>query len=174
MDVVHPMDFLGIRFHVRQVEIDDDRFLTAATKHARERLDIARVDLLMRNVWRNEDEVAWACLRSEFEAIAPFHPRATADHVDHALDRTVMMRTGLRFRVNDDRPGPEFLGARARMRDRSSAVHARRLSSVGIQLIGMNDSYAMQAPMGFGDDLLLRRISAERKFYAREAPWRIP
>jgi len=34
----------------------------------------------------------------------------------------------------------------------------------------MNDSYAMQAPMGFGDDLLLRRISAERKFYAMEAP----
>jgi len=28
--------------------------------------------------------------------------------------------------------------------------------------------------MGFGDDLLLRRISAQRKFYAREAPWRIP
>ena len=116
-----------------------------------------------------KDEVARARLRSEFEAIAPFHPRATADHVDHALDRTVMMRTSLRFRVDDDGPGPKFLGARARMRDRSSAVHARRLRCVGIQLIGMNDSYAVQAPTGFGDDFLLRRVAAEREFYATGA-----
>ena len=30
----------------------------------------------------------------------------------------------------------------------------------------MNDSYAMQAPTGFGDDFLLGRVGAEREFYA--------
>ena len=54
-----------------------------------------------------------------------------------------MTRTSLRVRVDDDGPGPKCLGARARMGDRSSAVHATRLRCVGIQFIGMNDSYAV-------------------------------
>src|SRR4030095_7754234 len=34
MNVVHPVDFLRIRFHIRQVQIHDDGFLPAATQHA--------------------------------------------------------------------------------------------------------------------------------------------
>src|SRR4029434_6430763 len=99
----------------------------------------------MWNVRRNEDEVARTRLGSEFETIAPLHPCATADHVDHALDRAMMVRPSLRFWMDDDGTGPEFLCAGARMRDRSCAIHSRRLSGVRIKLIGMNDSYTMQA-----------------------------
>jgi hypothetical protein len=38
----------------------------------------------------------------------------------------------------------------------------------------MNDSYAMEAPTGFGDDFLLGRVGAERKFYANGAPRELP
>src|SRR5512147_2059164 len=170
MDVVHPMNFLRIRFHIGQVEIHHDGLLPAATQHARERFDIARVDLLMRNVRRNEDEVARTRLGSEFETIAPFHPCATAHHVDDAFDRTVMMRPGLRFCVDDDGPGPQLLGARSCMRDRSGAVHSRRLRRVEIELIGMNDSYAMEAPTGFGGHFLLDSVGLDENSTPSESP----
>jgi hypothetical protein len=51
------------------------------------------------------------------------------------------------------------------MRYRSSAIHSRRLSRVGIELIGMDDSHAVHAPTGFGDDFLLGRVGVEREFY---------
>jgi hypothetical protein len=50
------------------------------------------------------------------------------------------------------------------MRDRGGAIHSRRLRRVGIELIGMNHSYAVQAPTGFGDDFLLRNVGSERGF----------
>src|SRR5436305_13526533 len=76
------------------------------------------------------------------------HPSATAYHVDHALDRTMMVRTGLRVRLDVDRPGPQLAGTRARGRDRRHARHPRRLRGVRVELVGVNDPNAAKAPVG--------------------------
>jgi hypothetical protein len=52
-----PSALFGL-FDDRNVEVDDHRLLAAAHKHARERLVVVRVDLLVRNVRRHVDEVA--------------------------------------------------------------------------------------------------------------------
>ncbi len=43
------------------VQVDDDRFLTAPNKDSRQFLIRTRVDLLMRHIWWHVDEVT--CLR---------------------------------------------------------------------------------------------------------------
>src|SRR5438874_11295940 len=62
MNIVDPMHLFGIWLDVRQVEIDDDGILTAATQHTRQRLGVARVDLLVRDGRWHIDEVPWPCL----------------------------------------------------------------------------------------------------------------
>src|SRR6185503_17358080 len=109
VDVIHPVHFLWLLYD-RDVEIHDDRFLTAAHEHARERLIVVRVDLLVRNVWRHVDEVAGAGFRDELELIAPAHPRLSADDVDHAFHRAVMVRAGFRLRMDHHGAGPQLFG----------------------------------------------------------------
>src|SRR5207249_8184559 len=70
-------------------------------------------------------EVARTRFGDELEPVAPAHARASADHVDHALDRAVMVCAGLRPGMDDNRPGPELLRAGARVRDRRGAEKLR-------------------------------------------------
>src|SRR5487761_2259127 len=58
MDVVDPGNVLGIGLDVGKVEVHDDGLLPAATQHAGQRLGVARVDLLVRDVRRHIDEIA--------------------------------------------------------------------------------------------------------------------
>src|SRR3954465_12441909 len=109
MNVVYPVHLLWVWLDLGKIEVDHDRLLTAAHDDAGERLVSAGIDLLVRHVRRDVDEVAGTRLRRELESLPPTHPRLAADHVDHALDRTVMMRTGLRIGVYDDRARPELL-----------------------------------------------------------------
>ena len=148
MCIVHPNNFLG-RLDGWDVEVDDYRFLSAANQHALERLTRAGVDLLMRHVRRNIDEVACVCLGGELEVLAPPHPSAALHNIDHALEIAVMMRSGLCVWVNADRASPELACARPRVSDRSRAVHPRRLRSVGVQIAGMNNPNAVAFPVRF-------------------------
>ena len=61
---------------IGDVEVHDDRLLAAAHQHARQRLVVARVDLLVRHVRRHVDEVARARFGDELELVAPAHARA--------------------------------------------------------------------------------------------------
>ena len=62
----------------------------------------------MRDKGRHIDEIAGAGLGHEFEPVAPAHAGPSADHVDHALHRPVMVRAGLGFRMDDDGSRPSF------------------------------------------------------------------
>src|SRR5262245_9985031 len=76
-------------------QIDHHRLLIAADQYAFQRLVGARVDLQMRDPWRDEDEVARASLRDIFQSFAPAHPGLAPDDIDHALQRAVVMGAGL-------------------------------------------------------------------------------
>jgi hypothetical protein len=136
---------------------DDDGFLAAAAQNAGQRLGVARVDLLVRHERRNVDEIAGACLRGEFQAITPLHPRPARDDIDHALDGAMMVRTGLRFRMDHDGACPEPFRTGARLRDRGGAVHSGRLRRVGVEFAGADDAHAVVPPgrcRGHGNSLL--------------------
>src|SRR5204862_5636477 len=102
----------------------------------------------VRDVGRHVDEIPGSGLGGEFELLAPAHPSATADHVDHAFDGAVVMRTGLRLGMDNDGPRPELLGTRAGVRNRRSTVHSRRLRRVGVELAGAHDTHAVVLPLG--------------------------
>jgi hypothetical protein len=146
MRVVDPPDLLG-RLYGRDVEVDDDRFLPASHKDAFERLIGAGVDLLVRNVRRDVNEVAGAGFSGELEMIAPSHASAAFDHVDDAFKLAVVVRSSLSVGMDADRARPKFRGPGSCVSDRRSAIHARRLSGVRIELARMNDAYALMLPI---------------------------
>src|ERR1700733_16205090 len=94
MHGVDPQNRLRL-FHRLDVEIDRDRLAVAAHQHAFKHLVGAGVDLLMRHIGRNKNEVAGIGFRRELQLLAPAHPRLALDDEDDALEMTVMMRTGL-------------------------------------------------------------------------------
>jgi hypothetical protein len=58
MNVVYPPHLFRIHLDVGQIEIDNHWLLAAAYVDARQRLIVARIDLLARNVWRHVNEIA--------------------------------------------------------------------------------------------------------------------
>src|SRR5918995_1457558 len=150
VDVVDPVDLLGIGLDVGQVQVDDDWLLTAPYDYARQRLVRVGVDLLVGRERRDVDEVAGARFGHELKPLAPPHPRAAGYHVDDTLQRTVMMRAGLGGRVDYDCPGPELLGAGPSGGDRRGAVHARRLRRVHIEFVGVHNPNPAQPPVSVG------------------------
>ena len=68
------------------VEVHDDRLLTRAAEHAGQRLGVGRVDLLVRHVRRDVDEIARTRLGDEFELL----PGEKIKHKDvYSLQRTI-------------------------------------------------------------------------------------
>jgi len=57
------------RLNIRQ--IDRNSLIVTPHKHTLKRLVLIRVDLLMRHIRRDEDEVARSCFRCELELLAP-------------------------------------------------------------------------------------------------------
>src|SRR5262249_51440085 len=76
MNVVNPLYLFRVRFDIRQVEIDDHRLLAAAHQHARQRLVVVRIDFLVRDKWRDVNEVTGASFRHELEPVTPTHASA--------------------------------------------------------------------------------------------------
>src|SRR5581483_3517781 len=105
MEVIHPADLFRV-LDGRDLEVYDHRFRGAAHNDRRKLLGRIRIDLLMWDIGWHEDEVAGSCVGHEFKLVAPAHPRAAADHVDHALQRPVMVGAGLRPGMDYDRSGP--------------------------------------------------------------------
>ncbi|MNC85472.1 hypothetical protein D3C83_10720 [compost metagenome] len=143
------MHFLGFFDH-GNIEVDDDRFLPASHQHAGERFIVVRIDFLVRHIGRHVNEVPGPRLGDEFEPVAPPHAGAAADHIDHAFDGTVVVGAGLGLGMDDDRAGPEFFRARARVGNGRGTVHAGRLRRVDVELVAMHDPHAVITPFGFG------------------------
>src|SRR5207253_166198 len=122
----------------------------ASAQHAFERFGRASVDFLVRHIRRHIDEVARPRFRGELQVLAPAHARAALHHVDHALEVAVVMRTGLRIRMDVDGARPQLARPDAREIDRSLAVHARRLRRVRIELVAGDDAHAVMLPARVG------------------------
>jgi hypothetical protein len=100
----------------------------------------------MRHVRRDVDEIARSRLGGVFELFAPAHARFAAHHVNHAFERTVMMRAGLGVGMNMNGAGPDLLGADAGGSDRGLAVDARRLRGIGIERAAGDHAHAIVLP----------------------------
>jgi hypothetical protein len=148
MHIVDPTHFFG-RLDGRNLEVHHDGLLAASHKDAFERLISPSVDLLVRNVGRDIDEVAGAGFSGELEMIAPTHSSAALDDVDDALEVAVMMRPGLGVGMDGDRARPEFRGPSSRVSDGSSAIHAGRLRRVRIEFTRVNDANSVMLPIRF-------------------------
>src|ERR1700674_593462 len=129
-------------------EVDDDGLLSAAQHPRFDGLVAAGVELLVRNVGRDVDEIAGPGFVHKFEMLAPAEPCAAANDVKHGLQLAVMVRPGARVRVNHDGSGPELLRSGSGVGDRGGAGHSGSLQSVGVKLAGANDAYAVMLPIG--------------------------
>ena len=106
-----------------------------------------RVDFLVGDVRRYVDEVAGFRFRDVFEGVSPSHSSLPADDVDDAFEVAVVMRPGLRIRMDGDGTCPQFIGAGHRVIDRCRPVHPGCLRCVGVHLGGFNDSNTVVLPV---------------------------
>lgn len=130
------------------VEINHDGFLVAAHEDADERLLWVGVDFLMRRVGRHVDEIAGLGFGDILELIAPAHAGASAEHIDDAFERAVVMGAGFGIGLDVDRARPEFLGAGFGVVDGGGAGHAWGLGGVAVKFAAADDADAVIAPVG--------------------------
>src|SRR5262249_61874536 len=102
MGGVDPVHGLGF-FDGGDVEVDSDRFVVASDQHTLKAFATTCVDLLVRNEWRDVDEIAGTGLGDELEPFSPAHPGPAFHDINHALEVTVMVCSG--FGVWLDRDG---------------------------------------------------------------------
>jgi hypothetical protein len=138
-------------FGTLDLQIDDDRVLTAADHDGFAGFIRAGVDFLMRNVGRYEDEIAGAGFVGEFETVAPPHAGAASYDVEDGFEFTVMVGSGFRIWLDDDSARPELSRSGASVSDGGGACHAGCLRSVGIEFTGADDSDSVVFPvLNFG------------------------
>ena len=134
----------------RQLEVHDDRLLTAAAEHARQRLGVARVDLLVRHVRRHVNEIARARLGDEFQTLAPAHASPAAHDVNDAFQCAVVVRSGLGVGVDRHGSGPELSRASSGVINGGRPRHAGGLRRIEIQLRAGDHLDPVLAPVGRG------------------------
>ena len=126
------------------------------------------VDLLVRHIGRDEDEIAGLGLGDVFEVLAPAHPRLALQHVDDAFEGAVMVRAGLGVGVDMDRAGPDLLRPDPGEIDRRGAVHARGLRRVGVELIARDHLDAVRLPV---DRVPLAHLARPRNLLGSRGIW---
>jgi hypothetical protein len=124
--------YLFRRLHRLNIEVNNDGLLVIAHDDAGERFVLVGINFLMRNERWHIDEVARPTFGNEFEALSPPHPRAATDHVDYALQFSVVMRTGFGVRVDHDSTRPQLVCAGRGVRNSRRTRHARRLWGIKI------------------------------------------
>ena len=148
MCIVHPSYFFGL-FDGWDVEVDDDRFLSAAYENAFERLVGAGVDLLMRNERWNVNEITGPGFGGEFQMVAPTHACFAFHDVDYAFKVAVMMRSSFGIWMDVDSARPELRRAGRCVGNRSSAIHPWCLRCVAVQVTGVNYADTVIFPIRF-------------------------
>jgi hypothetical protein len=139
---------VGRVFRAGNIQIDDDGFLTAAHDHRLDRLVFAGIQLLMRNVGRNVDEISWAGFVDELQIVSPAKAGAAAHYVDYSFQFAVMMRAGLSIGMHHYSSRPELLRADPCMRDGLGARHSWSLRSVRVEFAAADDAQAVGFPVG--------------------------
>ena len=145
MDRIDPSDGLGLLDRL-DVEIDGNRLAIAAHQHTFEHVVGAGIDLLMRHIGRDIDEIARAGLGHEFEMITPTHAGTPFDDINDAFEVPVVMRARLCIGVDGHRTGPDLLGTDAGEIDCGLAIHAWRLRGIGVELAAGDNADAVMLP----------------------------
>ncbi len=135
------------RFRRFQIQVHYYRLLPASDHDGFTRLISTRVYFLMRHVGRNVDEVARSGFVGEFEFLAPAHAGMSSHDIEYGFEFTVMMRTGLGVRLDDDRSRPQLRCAGAGVRDGRGSGHAGRLRCVRIEGSGSDDLDPVLVPV---------------------------
>src|SRR5271170_6664484 len=90
----------GWGFGTGDVQIHDDRVLTASHHHSLDGLIGIGVDFLMRHVRWNEDEIARTGLVDELQMLAPAKSSATFHDIEDRFEIPVMVSASLGVRFN--------------------------------------------------------------------------
>jgi len=81
------------RLRTLEIQINHDRILTTPYHNRFTGLVGAGVDLLMRYIRRNIDEVAWSRFAAEFQMIPPSHPSPASNDVENGFQFAVVVRS---------------------------------------------------------------------------------
>jgi hypothetical protein len=95
------------------VKIDDDGILTASHHNSFTGFICSGVDLLVRYVGRNIDEVSRSGFTAEFEMVSPSHTSPAANDVKDCLQFAMMVGTSLCVWLDHDRPCVRGVGGSA-------------------------------------------------------------
>ena len=81
------------RLRTLDIEINHDRILTAPYHNGFTALVGVGIDLLMRYIGRNIDEVARSRFAAEFQMISPSHPSPASNDVEDGFQFAVVVRS---------------------------------------------------------------------------------
>ena len=143
---VDPEHLLGL-FRRLYIEVHRHRLAVGAHQHAFQHLVAAGVDLLVRHVGRDVDEVARTRFGDELKVLAPAHPRASFQDVDDAFEVTMVVSAGLGIGMDRHGARPDLLRADAGEVDGRLAIHAGRLRRVRVERPGRDDPDAPVLPL---------------------------
>jgi hypothetical protein len=108
------------------VELDHDLLVVAADHHEVDGLDGAEVQLLMRYMRREIDEITGTHIRCIFEPLSPTYLAPTAHNVDGDLVAAVVVRPGLGAWLERDCADPGFFPSDASEIERRRPPRSRR------------------------------------------------
>jgi len=138
---------LSCRLGTLDIQIHDNRILSASDDHGLTRRIRLCVDFLVRDVGWKVDEISGTGLIAELQMVAPAHARTTSDDVKDRLQLAVVVGAGFSVRLNNDGTGPQLTGPGTRVSNGSGPRHSRGLGRVRIQFARVHDLYALFFPV---------------------------
>ena len=103
----------------------------------------------MRNVGRNIYEIPRSGFITELQMLAPAHTGAASHDVEDGFELAMMMRSGFRSRLHNDRTRPKLRRTRARVSNGRSARHSRSLRRVWVKFASPYDLYTVILPVPY-------------------------
>src|SRR5438093_12220041 len=107
---VNPIDLFR-RLSGFEIQIDDDRLLTAPDHHAAENISRARIDLLMGNERGNVNEIARASLGDKLQVLTPSTAPPAANHIENAFQFSMVVSTRFGSGLDGDRAHRQLVRA---------------------------------------------------------------
>src|SRR5215218_3840507 len=112
--------------HRLDIQVYRNRLTITTHQNALKDLVTAGIDLLVRNVGRDENEITRTGFRRKLQMLPPSHSSLALYDVDDAFEVTVMMCAGLGVGPDRDGASPKFLRTDAGEVDGRLAIHAGR------------------------------------------------
>src|ERR1700730_16759268 len=105
MNCVDPQYSLRL-LHRLNVEIDRDGLSVTTNQHGLQNVVRGCIDLLMRHVRRDKNEISRICFGRELQTIAPAHSRPAANYVNDAFKMPLWGGAGLCIWLDGHGAGP--------------------------------------------------------------------